>query len=86
MGKGGVCLESKKLKKDSASNVAEAIMSRNSGRRRWIFFSRPRSMSVAILRSWASSTMITLVTHITYHLSSEFHVFQVLDREGKNLG
>jgi hypothetical protein len=36
MGEGGVCLESKKLKKDSASNVAEAIMSRNSGRRRWI--------------------------------------------------
>ena len=44
----------------SASRVAEATMRRRSGRRLCTFFSSPSSVSVAKLRSCASSTITTL--------------------------
>jgi len=44
----------------SASSVAEEMRTRRSGRRRSTFFSSPSSVSVARLRSCASSTMTTL--------------------------
>lgn len=49
----------KYAQKRSASSVADATMTRSSGRRRRIFFSSPSSRSVYSVRSWASSTMTT---------------------------
>ncbi len=49
----------------SASRVAEATMMRRSGRRRCTFFSSPSRVSVARLRSCASSTITTLHRKVT---------------------
>jgi hypothetical protein len=53
-------LLSKKATKRSTSSVALLMTSRRSGRRRCTFLRRPSSVSVAKLRSCASSTMMTL--------------------------
>mmetsp|Transcript_25526 Transcript_25526/g.65734 ORF Transcript_25526/g.65734 Transcript_25526/m.65734 type:complete len:247 (-) Transcript_25526:100-840(-) len=56
----GALLMSKNAAIFSASSVADEMTIRSSGRFFWTFFRSPSRMSVAMLRSWASSIMITL--------------------------
>ena len=72
----GPHLASKNCAISRAARVAEATMTRRWGRLRCTFLSNPRRTSVAVLRSCASSTMMTL------RCQGEVSTASRLEREG----